>query len=211
MQKLKRKNLYKSQTISVEPSPMVLQLGLDVAWNEPEKHDYELVRLIAKGTFGVVVEARCLRTGTNVAIKRIHRFNECKYTLVQALREVCIMEFLNKVQHQHDTPYMFTGLVDLFTPEEELKQDGRGSSGQNLNSMFIVMKLCDCSMENQFEDKDINPKKLKKILYQLLCGLRFLHKANIVHRDIKPSNILLYKGNVVICDYGLSRTLPRNS
>ena len=42
----------------------------------------------------------------------------------------------------------------------------------------------------------------------MLCGLKFLHKANIVHRDIKPANILIDDScRVVICDFGLARTL----
>ena len=47
------------------------------------------------------------------------------------------------------------------------------------------------------------------ILYNLLCALKFLHKANIVHRDIKPSNILINEDcEVKICDFGLARTMP---
>lgn len=99
----------------------MLELELDAVWNEAEKHNYELVKLIAKGTFGVVVEAKDTVTGESVAIKRIHRFSECKYNLVQTLREISIMEFLHKAQHMHDTPHMFTGLIDLFVPEEEVK------------------------------------------------------------------------------------------
>lgn len=75
----------------------------------------------------------------------------------------------------------------------------------------MVMKLCQTSLVNSFESKDLTLKKLKKILYQLLCCLKFLHKSNIVHRDVKPSNILFYDEGVVLCDFGLSRTLPLSS
>lgn len=47
------------------------------------------------------------------------------------------------------------------------------------------------------------------LIYNMLCSLKFIHKAGIVHRDIKPSNILTNsKCKVLICDFGLSRTLP---
>jgi len=48
----------------------------------------------------------------------------------------------------------------------------------------------------------------KFIVYQLACGLKYLHSAGILHRDLKPSNILISSNcNVKICDFGLSRTL----
>jgi len=53
---------------------------------------------------------------------------------------------------------------------------------------------------------------LLKIVYNLLCSLTFLHEANIMHRDIKSSNILINGVcQIKICDFGLSRTIPKNS
>ena len=46
------------------------------------------------------------------------------------------------------------------------------------------------------------------ILYNILCGINFLHSANIMHRDIKPANILINSEcEIKICDFGMARTL----
>jgi serine/threonine protein kinase len=38
-----------------------------------------------------------------------------------------------------------------------------------------------------------------------------LSSANVIHRDIKPENILVdHFCNIKICDFGLSRTLPKS-
>ena len=49
------------------------------------------------------------------------------------------------------------------------------------------------------------------MLYNLLCGIRFCHSANVVHRDLKPANILINENcEVKLCDFGLARTLPES-
>mmetsp|Transcript_29501 Transcript_29501/g.44837 ORF Transcript_29501/g.44837 Transcript_29501/m.44837 type:complete len:122 (+) Transcript_29501:288-653(+) len=60
----------------------------------------------------------------------------------------------------------------------------------------------------------INDEHIIKVLYSLLCALKFVHQANIMHRDVKPANLLFQKNcHVVLCDFGLARTtmgdLPR--
>ena len=63
----------------------------------------------------------------------------------------------------------------------------------------------------KLEDFEFTDEHIKVVLYNLLCSINFLHSANLVHRDLKPANILIDGDcNILICDYGLSRTLPKD-
>ena len=49
---------------------------------------------------------------------------------------------------------------------------------------------------------------MKSIVYDILCGLKYLHKANVIHRDLKPGNILVNDDcTIQICDFGLARSM----
>ena len=49
------------------------------------------------------------------------------------------------------------------------------------------------------------------VLYQILLGLRVLHKRHILHRDIKPQNILLWQEDgqfiLKLSDLGMSKQM----
>lgn len=46
------------------------------------------------------------------------------------------------------------------------------------------------------------------LMYNMLCGMKFMHSVGIMHRDIKPDNILVNKkAKVMFCDFGLSRAM----
>jgi serine/threonine protein kinase len=43
-------------------------------------------------------------------------------------------------------------------------------------------------------------------MFQLLCGVDFLHSQRIVHRDLKPQNLLISRaGHVKLADFGLAK------
>lgn len=57
----------------------------------------------------------------------------------------------------------------------------------------------------------VSEGQIQMILYDILCGLNYLHSANIIHRDIKPANILINEaGRSMLADFGSARTLPES-
>ena len=57
-------------------------------------------------------------------------------------------------------------------------------------------------------NKFLEEVQCKSIIYDILCGLNYLHQAHICHRDLKPENILVNDDcTIQICDFGLSRSL----
>ena len=48
--------------------------------------------------------------------------------------------------------------------------------------------------------------QVKRIIWQLLSAMAYMHENWVLHRDLKPANILYdHLGNVKICDFGLAR------
>jgi len=99
-------------------------------------------------------------------------------------------------------------LIDLLLPEMELKTG-------SVQSIFIVMEASETDLKSLIElgpKSGFNEEHLKIIIYNSLCSLKFLHSCNVIHRDIKPANILINKNcQVMICDFGLARTMPESS
>jgi mitogen-activated protein kinase 1/3 len=49
---------------------------------------------------------------------------------------------------------------------------------------------------------------IQTLIYNILCGLKYLLSANVLHRDLKPANVLINEDcSVKICDFGLARSV----
>jgi mitogen-activated protein kinase 1/3 len=88
---------------------------------------------------------------------------------------------------------------DDTTPIEELK----------FNEVYLVLRKCDMDLKKLIKSgKHLDETQVKSIVYDILCGLKYLHKAKIIHRDLKPGNILVNNDcTIQICDFGLARSM----
>lgn len=81
--------------------------------------------------------------------------------------------------------------------------------------LFMVIELHQSDMKkllNSDPQIELSEEHILTIVYNSLCALNFLHTANVIHRDLKPANFLIDSTcGVKLCDFGLSRTLPKKN
>ncbi|MEE6527198.1 hypothetical protein FKM82_028389, partial [Ascaphus truei] len=67
-----------------------------------------------------------------------------------------------------------------------------------------IFNQCVADRDEAFTEKDVT-----RLIRQILQGVLYLHRSNVVHLDLKPQNILLTSssplGDIRIVDFGLSR------
>ena len=77
------------------------------------------------------------------------------------------------------------------------------------NEVYLLLRRCDMDLKKLLKSsKHLEETQVKSIVYDILCGLKYLHKANVIHRDLKPGNILVNDDcTIQICDFGLARSM----
>lgn len=56
--------------------------------------------------------------------------------------------------------------------------------------------------------KHLTEQRAKYFFKQIVAGLGYIHRMNIIHKDLKLENILIDNlGRIKICDFGVSRLL----
>jgi len=76
--------------------------------------------------------------------------------------------------------------------------------------MLLVFEYVPHTLLEELENNTsgLSEEEARKYMWQLVRGLNFIHKHNVIHRDIKPENLLISKnGALKICDFGFARFL----
>ena len=148
---------------------------------------FELLGTIGEGTYGVVLKARHKESGQIVAIKKFKESDEAEEVRKTALREVRILK-----QLRHDN---IVGLLEVFRRKRKL---------------YLVFEYVESTLLQELERRPegLDPLDTKKVMWQLVRGIDYLHQHQVIHRDIKPENLLLSRAGVLkLCDFGFARTL----
>lgn len=161
--------------------------GKRTLFDVPKK--YQMIKAVGAGTYGEVIAASDVESGTTVAIKKIaNAFQDLPDTR-RILREMCLLRQLchpNLIQ-----------LYDIPRPERL----------SYLEDIYLVTDLMETDLHRVIHStQTLTDEHVAHFMRQMLRGLAYLHSANILHRDLKPSNILVTSTcDVKICDLGLAR------
>ncbi|KAI1285823.1 Stress-activated protein kinase JNK [Halotydeus destructor] len=149
---------------------------------------YQNLKAIGSGAQGVVCAAYDTILQQNVAIKKLSRPFQNVTHAKRAYREFKLMRLVN---HKN-----IIGLLNAFTPQ---------TTEEEFADVYLVMELMDANL-CQVIQMDLDHERMSYLLYQMLCGIKHLHRAGIIHRDLKPSNIVVKSDcTLKILDFGLAR------
>ena len=170
--------------------------------------DVEIINIIGKGAYGDVYMGKNVKTKEIYAIKKITKKQLESETIYQYFNnEIFILKHLN-----HPNIISFKSLIDYKT---DIFLSTEYCNGGNLEQ----------AMKYHIETfkKPISENIARYFIYNILLGIIYLNKNNLIHRDIKSDNILLHyeneedlithnflKAKIKIIDFGFARYLEQN-
>ena len=68
-------------------------------------------------------------------------------------------------------------------------------SREQFTDIYAVFDLMDSDIAGFLKKggEGLKEDHYKYFIYQALCGLKYIHSANVVHRDLKTRNLLINK------------------
>lgn len=148
--------------------------------------DFDLLKVIGKGSFGKVMQVVKKDTKQIYALKTLrkrHIISRMEVTHTLAERTV-----LARILNPFIVPLKF--------------------SFQSPEKLYLVLSFINggelfwhLQREGRF-----SMNRLRFYVAELLTALESLHEMNVIYRDLKPENILLdYQGHIALCDFGLCK------
>ncbi|KAJ5143803.1 uncharacterized protein N7515_002590 [Penicillium bovifimosum] len=166
-----------------------IKIGISYVENKQKSlklEDFDLLKVVGKGSFGKVMQVMKKDTGRIYALKTIrkaHIISRSEVTHTLAERSVLA---------QINNPFIVPLKFSFQSPEKLYFVLAFVNGGELFHHL---------QREQRF---DIN--RARFYTAELLCALECLHGFKVIYRDLKPENILLdYTGHIALCDFGLCK------
>ena len=153
-------------------------------------YDFDILRLVGKGTFGHVYQVRKKDTNRIYAMKILSKKvivqkKEVAHTIGENVISWCAPHWQTPTSLSASS-LSVRELTDLYLVTDYM------SGGE----LFWHLQK-----EGRFSEE-----RAKFYIAELIIALEHLHSNDIVYRDVKPENILLdANGDIALCDFGLSK------
>jgi serine/threonine protein kinase len=154
--------------------------------------DFQILRLLGKGTFGKVLLVRNKIDSKLYAMKVLKKYK--LFRTKQIYHTKTEREILEKINHPFIVKLHFAFQTELkLYLITEFMQGGE---------LFYHLK----------NEKFFNEEKMKNYFCEIFLALEHLHRNKIIYRDLKPENILLdVDGHIKLADFGLSKYFNNQS
>ncbi|KAF2836155.1 serine/threonine-protein kinase YPK2/YKR2 [Patellaria atrata CBS 101060] len=175
--------------VSISYGTGTIKVGVNFVENRQKSlkiEDFELLKVVGKGSFGKVMQVQKRDTHRIYALKTIRKAHiisrsEVAHTLAE-----------RSVLAQINNPFIVPLKFSFQSPEKLYLVLAFVNGGELFHHL---------QKEQRF---DIN--RARFYAAELLCALECLHGFNVIYRDLKPENILLdYTGHIALCDFGLCK------
>nr|CAD7589127.1 unnamed protein product [Timema genevievae] len=175
---------------------------------------YESISVVGEGSYGLVMKCRHRETGQMVAIKKFIETEEDQVVRKMALREIRML----KVTHiQSWMNNLHPGFINFASYCHSLQSKLRHENLVNMIEVFrrkrrfyLVFEYLDHTVLDELEEhpRGLGEEVSRQHIFQVVRGIDFCHRNNIVHRDVKPENVLVSRlGVIKLCDFGFARLL----
>lgn len=146
---------------------------------------------LGRGSYGKVFRGVHRITRKAVAIKVIESSFSDPIDIKRLFREISALRILK--EHPN--------IVSL-------EYAAASATGSTINEIDLVFERYATDLDQIIRSRQtLSIEHIQFFLYQILCGIHYVHSAKLVHRDLKPSNILTNADcHIAICDFGLART-----
>ncbi|TFK75471.1 kinase-like protein [Pluteus cervinus] len=157
------------------------------------KGEYEFVKELGQGAYGCVVAAKHRPSGVGCAIKKITSISSKRILTKRCLREIRLLRHFRG--HKN--------ITCIYDMDIVLQPSG----GFEEVYVYASEELMEADLHAIIRSgQPLSDEHYQSFIYQTLCGLKYIHSANVLHRDLKPGNLLLNADcDLKICDFGLAR------
>eukprot|EP00475_Leptophrys_vorax_P003022 TRINITY_DN1173_c0_g1_i1.p1 TRINITY_DN1173_c0_g1~~TRINITY_DN1173_c0_g1_i1.p1 ORF type:complete len:491 (-),score=127.20 TRINITY_DN1173_c0_g1_i1:112-1584(-) len=158
---------------------------------------YTPSKKLGMGSSGIVVSAYDSETENKemVAIKKVRDYMQEVLVGRRVLREIKLMQYF-----EHDN---VVKLKDIINPVGKREAE----------DIYMVMEYMKSDLHKIIvSNNELTQEHIAYIVFQILCGVRYIHSAKVIHRDLKPNNILINADcRIKIADLGLARGMHVDS
>ncbi|GAB5034807.1 cmgc mapk protein kinase [Nannochloropsis oceanica] len=155
---------------------------------------YKKLDYLGEGSYGVVIATEdTTDKDIKIAVKGVIGLFSGSNSHLDPIRKIAREV---RISRQVDHPHVIK-LIDAYVPPVA-----------EFDHVYLMFEHMDKSLWKVAYGKyDLAPVQIQWLMYQLVCGIHYLHSLGVMHRDLAPTNVLVNKTlELKICDLGFART-----